>query len=288
VNSFDVLTETFVEYKASGVIQPTERICVPPGTYEVVISNSAGTGMGVGGSYAGFFGGNSIFASDPTDVNWGERRHIFCYGECASTSPSLSPTKKIVELPPPGGQQDAVYDTALKVPRCATASSSCSSGQLLKGRGSVGPELNFPNTLDGCIDSEGGDYNISESIEAITVSSDTQDNMKEGDTVTITAKVVCWYVHTKDSADFYSATNVGVDSPPQWEYRGSLSCTDKGSADLSVSYVLPKGREHAVRVNFYYNRERDTSTSCIQGDDYSDVDDLVFTVVENNFQESLI
>ena len=94
VNQFDITSETFVDFEDSGdSVQRTQRICVPPGTYEIIITDSSATGMG-GGSYAGFlFGNELVFESDPNDVNWGEKRHIFCYGECASTSPSFSPSK---------------------------------------------------------------------------------------------------------------------------------------------------------------------------------------------------
>mmetsp|Transcript_13230 Transcript_13230/g.21722 ORF Transcript_13230/g.21722 Transcript_13230/m.21722 type:complete len:1098 (+) Transcript_13230:237-3530(+) len=99
LNSFDIDSETFVEYKTSGdSVRKTQRICIRPGTYEIVISDSGGTGMG-GGNYTGFFRGGLAFASDANNVNWGEQRHIFCYGECASTTPSLSPSSALSELP---------------------------------------------------------------------------------------------------------------------------------------------------------------------------------------------
>ena len=74
--------------------------------------------------------------------------------------PTPSPTP-IIELPLPGGQQDAEIDIELNVPSCSTASSSCSTGGLVAGRGKLGPEQNFPNSLDGCTDSDAGNYNIS-------------------------------------------------------------------------------------------------------------------------------
>jgi len=327
LNKFNIQTETFDEYESSGdTVRPQQRVCIPPGTYEVVISDKSKTGMN-GGSYAGYFKGAQIFSSDATNVNWGEQRHIFCYGECASTSPSISPSSSpsvspskkptlrptLNELP---GHQDAEYDPVLKVPKCSKASSSCSTGGLVAGRGILGPEQNAPNSLDGCTDSNAGTYQISESIEEITVSSNTQNNMREGDTVTVTAKVICWYTGAYDTADFYYTARVGVNDL-EWVYIASVDCsiayaeTEKSEdelnyqsyirpaslnsdgleQDLSVSYTLPKGSQHAVRVNFSYRRgERDITSSCVKSEDrqfYNDVDDLVFTVEEEN-TEALI
>jgi len=366
LNEFDITSETFVDFEDSGdSVQRTQRICVPPGTYEIIISDSSATGMG-GGSYAGFlFGNELVFESDSDGENWGEKRHIFCYGECASTSPSLSPSSpltelpstlpsvspsteptplpsvspssqpspspsvipsnepshrpslnpsqipsldpsveptpsptQIIELPLPGGQQDAEIDDELNVPSCSTASSSCSTGGLVAGRGKLGPEegpeQNAPNSLDGCTDSDAGNYNISESIEAITVSSNTPGNMREGDSVTVTATVICWYTGANDTADFYYTTIVG--QTPVWFFIDSVDCSGVGSVgkkqQLSVTYSLPKGRRHAVRVNFSYRvGDRVESSSCVEStgenEFYNDVDDLVFAVEENT-EELLI
>jgi len=196
-------------------------------------------------------------------------------------------------LPLPGGQQDAEIDDELNVPSCSTASSSCSTGGLVTGRGKLGPEegpeQNAPNSLDGCTDSDAGNYNISESIEAITVSSKTPGNMREGDSVTVTATVICWYTGANDTADFYYTTIVGQNLV-QWVFIDSVDCSGVGSVgkkqQLSVTYSLPKGRRHAVRVNFSYRvGDRDVSSSCVESTEenefYNDVDDLVFAVEEN-------
>lgn len=316
MNKFNIETETFDDYKSSGdSVRPQQRVCVPPGTYEVVITDNSKTGMN-GGSYYGYFKGGLIFSSDAAGANWEEQRHIFCYGECASTSPSVSPSKKptlrpsLIELP---NQQDAEYDPVLKVPKCSTASYSCSTGGLVAGRGALGPEQDSPNSLDGCTDSNAGNYKISESIEKITVSSNTQSNMREGDTVTVTAKVICWFTGANDTADFYYTASV-VDLV--WVYIGSVDCfkvfakaeesenelmdqdivrpaslhSQGKEQELSMSYTLPtgsQGSQHAVRVNFSYRiGERDTTSSCVEStaDDqfYNDVDDLVFTVEKEN------
>ena len=347
VNKFDIASETFVEYKASeGTVQQTQRICVSPGTYEFVITSSDMKGMGVGGSYTGTLFGDQIF--NRSDGEWEEQRHIFCYGECASTSPSLSPPlfptespstlpsmspskeptplpslspskeptllpslgpssqpsfapsveptpspsatpTKIIAEPLPGGQQ-AEYDPNMKVPKCSTLYNSCSTGNLVASRGSMDvKETNAPNSLDNCTDSDKGQYAISESIEAITVSSVTQEIMKGGDNVTVTANVTCWHTGDNDWADFYHATNVG-DGEPQWKFIGSQECPGSKARTLSVSYELPTGKEsfHAVRVNFSYRVGNRTNTSCSQAP-YGDVDDLAFIVKGNaEFQELLI
>ena len=266
-------------------------MCVPEGTYQFTITDRDGRGMGDDGSYTGYFKGGQIFSSDPADRRWQQQQHTFCYGPCSSTSPSLSPSvspsKGTVELPSDG---IAIYDNVLRVPKCSGTSPSCRADEIY-GKGSVGPEPNAPNSLDNCSDSNAGNYGISESIQSITVSSDTQDDMKEGNSVTVAAKVHCWYTGKNDFADFYYTNNV---ADPEWIYIGSRECPGGGVKDLSVNYLLPKGSEQAIRVNFSYRvGNRNESSSCVESTEgneyYNDVDDLVFTVVENtDFQETLI
>ena len=91
LREFKVDTETFGTFKSSKDegLQARTRICVAPGTYEFTINDSSGNGMG-NGKYSALFKGAEVFASDPADGTWSQQTHIFCFGECASTSPSAS------------------------------------------------------------------------------------------------------------------------------------------------------------------------------------------------------
>jgi len=89
LRKFNVETETFDSFKSMESLQTRTRICVAPGTYEFTINDSSGNGMG-NGKYSATFKGAEVFASDPTEGSWSQQTHIFCFGECASTSPSAS------------------------------------------------------------------------------------------------------------------------------------------------------------------------------------------------------
>jgi hypothetical protein len=117
--------------------------------------------------------------------------------------------------------------------------------------------------------------------------------MREGDSVTVTATVICWYTGANDTADFYYTTIVGQNLV-QWVFIDSVDCSLSAGKkqQLSVTYSLPKGRRHAVRVNFSYRvGDRDALSSCVESTEgnefYNDVDDLVFAVEENT-EELLI
>lgn len=47
--------------------------------------------------------------------------------------------------------------------------SVCDSVTLLVGRSSLGPELNAPNTIDGCADGSAGTYGLDESLDRLRV-----------------------------------------------------------------------------------------------------------------------
>ena len=129
--------------------------------------------------------------------------------------------------------------------------------------------------------------------------------------VTVTATVICWYTGANDVADFYYTTIVDDGNPISWTFIESVDCARRAitedindlvatreelivgsKQDLSVTYKLPEGSQHAVRVNFSYRTgERDTTSSCVQSTEdnkfYNDVDDLVFQV-ENQNTELLV
>jgi hypothetical protein len=96
LKEFDVANESFnipivSREKDNEVLA---RVCISPGTYEFIIYDDEGNTV----DYVGRFGGQVIFSSDP-NADWSEQRHIFCYGECASTSPSSSPSSSPSMLP---------------------------------------------------------------------------------------------------------------------------------------------------------------------------------------------
>ena len=188
----------------------------------------------------------------------------------------------------PGGT--AAFDATLQAPRCASVGSSCDTGTtLVRGRASLGPEPNQPNTInDSCADGTSGTFHSDESNDRVRVFTTDGTNFASGKTVTIEASVWAWTTPSADAADFFYAANA---SSPAWTLIGTRVPTAAGAQTLSISYTLPAGALQAVRVQYRY---QGSATPCASGA-YSDRDDLVFavtsapvnTVFFDNFETAL-
>jgi hypothetical protein len=238
-------------------------------------------------------------SNDPRRVSYKMYSHVSTRGSCTavptgppppSLKPTPSPTKKPTPptLPPtpkpvtPAPTQDpsnfATFDSVLKVPKCAIATTSCSSGNLLDGIGNQGPaeQGNSPNTLGTCTDGALGTYHSDESVDAIVVSSIDGGILTAGKTAEITASIYAWS-STQDYVDFYYTTNP---SNPTWALIGTFSPSGTGVRTVKTQYTLPSsGGLQAVRVVIRYSGSASTSNPfACPSSGYDDVDDLAFTV----------
>ena len=166
----------------------------------------------------------------------------------------------------------AVYDMALKAPKCASVGSVCDSGMLLNGRSNLGPEPSKPNTLNSsCADGASGVYHSDESNDKLRVSTVDGTPLKAGKVVKVEATVWAYSTYTSDKLDLYYAPDA---NSPAWTLIGTLSPTKSGSQVLSGTYTLPAGALQAVRARFRYSG---TAGACGTGA-YDDQDDLAFAV----------
>jgi PKD repeat protein len=172
----------------------------------------------------------------------------------------------------------ASYDASLKAPRCAELGAYCDTGTLVKGRGTMGPESNAPNTLnDSCADGTSGTYQNDESLERIRISSVDGLPLAPGKTARLEFTVWSWSTGTSDSLDIYYT---GDANNPSWTLLATLKPTAGGSQVLTATYTLPAGSLQAVRGNFRYSS---TAGFCTTGG-YDDRDDLVFPTVSGGPQ----
>ena len=199
-------------------------------------------------------------------------------------APTPAPSQPITPMPTndsPSGPQTAVFDSSYGAPKCSFGS-SCDSLDLLDGRGTInnGSEPNQPNTLDSCTDGNNGSYHSDESMDKIVIAREAggDDDLTEGDVVTITATVWCWNTGSSDYIDFYYASDA---SNPAWTLIGERQqCPGGGNQNITASYVLPQGAIQAVRANFMYGSGSAGASSCSSGK-YDDTDDLVISVKSN-------
>jgi leucyl aminopeptidase len=183
------------------------------------------------------------------------------------TSTNVSVT--VANAPPPAG---AVYDTTLKAPRCSAVGSVCDSGTLLDGRGTRGPEVNKPNTINNsCADGNSGAYHVDESVDKIRLTTVDGSPFAAGKTVRIEATVWAYSVYSGDKLDLYYAANA---NSPTWTFLTTLTPPGSGARTLSATYTLPAGNLQAVRARFRY---QGSAAACGTGG-YVDHDDLIFTV----------
>jgi trimeric autotransporter adhesin len=177
-----------------------------------------------------------------------------------------------------GGAQTAVWDSVLRVPKCAVVGSSCDSGpSLLLGRDNMsgGAEPNQPNTINNsCADGTSGTFHSDESNDRIKVSTLDGTNLASGKTVRIDATVWVWSGGpTSDHLDLYYAADA---TSPSWQYVTTITPTSSqgGAQTFSATYTLPTGTLQAVRARFRY---QGSVTPCGTGS-FIDHDDIAFAV----------
>jgi hypothetical protein len=169
----------------------------------------------------------------------------------------------------PGTAVYAVYSPTWRAPACETVGASCGSGDtLLRGRATLGPEQNAPNTLGGtCFDGTSGTFHSDESIDQLQVATVDGGPLRAGAVARVTA--VVWAFSTSDVFDVFSAPSA---SSPVWTYVGTASPTASGAQTLTVAFTLPTGNTQALRGVFRWGGTR---SACPTGV-YDDKDDLVF------------
>ncbi len=167
----------------------------------------------------------------------------------------------------------ASYDPSLKAPHCSDNGAACDSGQLVVGRGTLGPEKNASNTIaNSCVDGNSGTFHNDESIDRVRVSTLDGSPLRAGKTVKLDVTVWAWSTGSSDSLDlFYTADATN----PTWTYLTTIKPPAGGAHVLSTTYTLPEGGMQAVRGNF---RFLGAQGSCSTGG-FNDRDDLVFDVL---------
>jgi hypothetical protein len=195
-----------------------------------------------------------------------EARAIDLFGNEASSA------YVVVTVAEPNTQ--TAYDSQLRAPRCAPGVAVCDSGDLLVGRGTVGPEPNQPNTLGGsCNDGTAGSFHVDASLDRLRVSTLDGTPLATGKTVKVEATV--WassgYLDTLDL--FYAADATA----PQWVHIGQIAPQSAVQQTLFTTYVLPEGPLQAIRGRFSHNSI--SADPCVP-DGFSDHDDLVFSVTQ--------
>jgi len=171
-----------------------------------------------------------------------------------------------------GGALTAVYNSTLKAPGCASVGSSCDSGTLLVGRGTMSgsAEPNQPNTINNsCVDGNSGTFHSDESNDGIVIASTDGGPLTAGKTAKVTATI--WAYSAANVIDLYSAANA---NSPSWTFLSSVSASAAGVQPLSTTFTLPAGGLQAVRAHLRYNG---SAAACSTGS-YDESDDLIFAV----------
>ncbi|WP_257449822.1 Ig-like domain-containing protein [Archangium lipolyticum] len=223
-----------------------------------------------------FFVDGALLASDttaPFRVDWDSGlwtngSHTLSAKAYDVANNEATSTGVVVTTDQPGG---AVYDSVLRVPKCATPTSVCDTTGLVKGRYSLEP--NAQNTInrtcyDGAVNYWIGGF---ENINRIKLSSVDGAVFAPGRLARIEVHVNVFDTST-DALDLFHASNA---NSPSWTYLTTLRPSATGAQVLSTEYVLPTGFLQAVRAQF--RRGGDSSSACGSGD-YNDRDDVVFAV----------
>ena len=104
----------------------------------------------------------------------------------------------------------AAFNVGLGAPSCGTFGTACTSGDLLKKRGSIGGgELNQPSSIDTCTDGSDGIYRTDESMEAITIADKNGGIMTTGSTVVISADVLAYTYDDGKTLQYLNLASLG-------------------------------------------------------------------------------
>merc|ERR1712176_977536 len=171
-----------------------------------------------------------------------------------TSSPTFSPTSY------PGF---ARFNATLGVPLCAEEAVKCETlayfgvdrDGLLEWKNAANegdtPELNGPNTLDGCADGNSGLYANDESVDAILVESlnTPMSNLRAGGPVRITASVHAY--NNADRVDFYLSNNPEAGENTIWTLIGTTVTFPESFPGLTSAQIdtnLLDAPLQAVRV----------------------------------------
>lgn len=268
---------------------PTTSITSPAAgaTVSGTITISANASDNVGVTNVEFYYGTTLIGSDttsPYSVSWnttGVANGSYnltskAYDSAGNntTSTAVNVTVNNVAGPP---DLTATYNSTYKAPACPAGGKSCDSGaSLLIGRATLGPEPNFPNTINSaCADGTSGTFHSDESLDALKVATNDGTAFAGGKAVTVT--ITAWCYSSADSLDLYYSSSVPGSGSPAFTLIGTQACTAAGVRTFTAGYTLPStGTTHVVRGNFRY---QGSAGSCTTGA-YDDHDDLVFGVTQ--------
>jgi hypothetical protein len=184
----------------------------------------------------------------------------------------VSPNVDLYTVP---GAVTATYSATYGAPLCGFPAASCSTGTLVTGRRTLGPEPHHPNTLaaSSCADGSYGTYHYDESLDAVRVIAAGSPALEPGQYVTVEADVWAWSGYTSDKLDVFVADNADA---PSWTLVTTLTPTKAGASTMSTQLMLPNvwSQRMAVRAQFRY---LGTAVPCTGGG-YDDRDDVVFGV----------
>jgi len=179
-----------------------------------------------------------------------------------------------VAMDPAGAE--ATYDSDFTAPYCSSGLSPCvANSSLLLSRDGMGPgEPNAPNTIDSASDgtSVTNGYEQEESVENITVKSNDNPVLGDGDQVTVWSQVYCY-----DNSDAINFVHSSSTSSISWNVQNSQTCSGGGGPyNLSTTFTLANSDgPQAIRVVNEYNGGSSTTEST---SGYGDQDDLVVEV----------
>jgi hypothetical protein len=181
-----------------------------------------------------------------------------------------APVTVLIDSP---GQAD--FDAALGVPVCASVLSECDSGNLLFGRGTVGPERNQPNTLGGtCTDGSAGAYQLDTSLERLRLFTENGSPFAPGKRVRVEASLKRSFNQSGHILEIFHAPDANA---PTWTRIAWIDpFYENEQGPLGTSFILPAGSLQALRGAYRQYGEE----ACLQHEysQYDDYDDVAFAV----------
>lgn len=236
--------------------------------------------------------GNTDTSTKPQRVPHKMHQHVSSRGNCVALPPPTEKTIRPTPVPtkqpsppttpaPTHAPETAKYDENLGGPKCSSLTSHCMSGDLLIGRGTIAGknEPNRPNSMDDCVDGNGGEYKNDESIDSIELKTTSGNAFQAGEEVEVSVKVYSWGEGTKDYLDLWYAEDA---SDPDWKFIDTKKPAGGEFSTITATYVLPSSNKaQAIRGVFRYSSTGAAASNACPGGSWTDVDAISFVTIES-------
>jgi hypothetical protein len=183
---------------------------------------------------------------------------------------------------------NAAHDPKLGAPACTGTVAWCDSGDLVLGRGPLGPEPHDPNTVGStCRDGISGQYHVDPSVDGLLVATPDGSALSAGRTARLEVRVYASARWAQERVELFT-TSTPESRYPSWQHLTTVMPVREGSQVLYATVPLGAAGRHAIRAHLrddafewwwpWYEADACGTDDGVGVSVVDDQDDLVFEV----------